>query len=475
MKVLFATAEAVPFYKTGGLADVSRALPDALGPLGHDVRVMMPGYGFLRDATAAARAEVELSFPWPGGSARASVAVLAADGAATTAFVMARGLFDVERPYEDAPGDALDVGRRFAFFCRAIVAYAREWGADIVHLNDWHTGLVPVYALVDGLPAATLFSIHNLAYQGNFPTALMPEAGIPADFLRTENGLELHGQVSFIKAGLALADRLATVSPRYAAEIRSPAFGAGLDGLLRFRRRLLHGVLNGIDTGSWNPATDPYLPATYAGRSLARKSASRDLLLERAGIDGDGPVLGMVTRLAHQKGIDTLLDALPGLIERGCSLVVLGSGDAAYERALTDAASRWPRRVAFFTGFDEPLSHIIYAGADFFLMPSRFEPCGLGQLIAQRYGTPPIARRTGGLADTIEDGATGFLFDDPDPAALIEATGRAIRQWRRRGWRALQTRCMREDHSWTRAAHEYEHLYTMAIGALAQPPSQLDG
>jgi starch synthase len=467
MKILFAAAEALPYYKTGGLADVARALPDALVALGHDVRTIMPGYGFLLDRGYVLDADAELEVPWPLGPRRASVALHRPERGAAAALVLSAGTFDTDRPYDDVPGDGLELARRFAFFSRCVVAYAQQWDADVVHLNDWQTGLVPLYALIDGMDAATLFAIHNLEYQGNFDPAMLPQVGVPATFMRTENGIEFHGQASFMKAGIALADRLVTVSPTYAAEIRTPTYGAGLQGLLTFRRRLLHGVLNGIDTDAWNPTRDPLLPANYNAKTLARKDVSRAALAERAGIAADGPILGVVSRLAHQKGVDILIGAIPGLVERGCRLVILGNGDAAFEHALAGLAAQAPDRLAVRFGFDEPLAHLIYAGADFFLMPSLYEPCGLGQLIAQRYGTPPIARRTGGLNDTIQDGATGFLFTEPTPRALVDAVARATAVWNRRGWRAMQTRCMREDHSWARSAGDYVRLYELAIGALA--------
>lgn len=466
VRILFAAAEALPYYKTGGLADVARSLPDALVARGHDVRIVMPGYSFLQDAMVGTQAEAEIRVPWIDGLRRASVARDAPAAGATTTFMLANGFFDTQRPYDPVSGDPLSLARRFAFFSRAVVAYASAWGADVVHLNDWQTGLVPLYGLIDGLDAATLFSIHNLAYQGNFPAALLPQIGVPATFMRTENGVEFHGQVSFMKTGIALADRLSTVSPTYAREIQTAEYGVGLEGLLAFRRRTLHGVVNGIDTAYWNPARDPLLPATYTARTLAQKARSREALVDVAGIAADGPLFGIVTRLVHQKGIDILLRALPPLLEGGASVVVLGSGDESYERGMRDVARAHPDRFALRPGFDEPLAHLIYAGADMFLMPSLYEPCGLGQMIAQRYGTPPVARRTGGLNDTIEDGATGFLFDEPTPEAFADAAARGIAAWRRRGWRAIQSRCMREDHSWTRSAGVYERIYELAMGAL---------
>jgi starch synthase len=466
VKILFASAEALPYFRTGGLADVARSLPNALVARGHDVRVLLPGYRFLDAATERARADAELALPWPTARLRVSIALHDEQpGTAPTVFVRTPGFFDTDRPYDPVPGDPLSLARRFAVFCRAIIAYANHWGADVVHLNEWQTGLVPAYALVDGLAAATVFTIHNLAYQGNFPPAALPEIGIPAMLFRTENGVEFHGHASFMKAALSLADRLVTVSPTYAREIQTPDYGNGLDGLLAFRRRLLHGVVNGIDTMTWDPATDPLLPRNYSERNLGGKNASRMALVERSGVDGNGPILGVVTRLAHQKGIDLLLGALTELLHAGCRLVVLGHGEPAFEHAIAAFAHSAPTRVAFQAGFDDSLAHLIYAGADFFIMPSLYEPCGLGQMIAQRYGTPPIARRTGGLNDTIADGVTGFLFNEPSARALVEAVRRAVGRWQQRGWRALQTRCMAEDHSWAKSAVEYERIYAMALGA----------
>lgn len=466
MKILFAASEAVPYFKTGGLADVAGALPDALAAAGHAVVLVLPAYRFLGPTLDAARTDLELLVPWPGGARRADVLISDRESGVRTAFIRTPGFFDSTRPYDPLPLDGLSLGRRFAFFSRAVVGLARAWQPDVVHLNDWPTGLAPVYGLVDGLDAATVFAIHNLAYQGNFAPQILDQTGVPREFFRTENGVEFHGQASFIKGGLAIADRLVTVSPTYAAEIQTPPFGAGLHGLLAYRRRALHGVLNGIDTTSWNPARDALLPASYTARTIARKEMSRDMLVERAGVAGDRPIIGMVTRLAHQKGIDLLIAALPEIVSRSCSVVILGDGDPALSHALHALAADVPANVAVAAGFDDALAHLIYAGSDFFLMPSLYEPCGLGQMIAQRYGTPPIARRTGGLNDTISDETTGFLFDEPTADALLAACDRAVARWRRRGWRALQTRCMQVDHSWHRSAAEYEGIYRLATGAL---------
>jgi starch synthase len=467
LKILYAAAEALPYFKTGGLADVSRALPDALLARGHDVRLLHPYY---RAMPLAGRltSEMLLSVPWRDGTARTEILLDAPGGAtAPAALVRQPALFEATAPYADAPGDPFGQAVRFAFFSRAVVAYARAWGADVVHVNDWHTGLVPLFALVDALDAPTVFAIHNLAYQGNFAPALLPALGVPLDMFRTENGVEFFGSASFMKAGITFADRLVTVSPTYARQIQTPAHGAGFDGLLRFRRRLLNGILNGIDRDAWNPARDAFLPAPYHARSLAGKEECRRAVFAEFGLLDDGPLFVAISRLVHQKGIDVLLHALPELVSLGASVVVLGDGDPAVERGLAAAARRFDGRIAVAAAFDEPLAHRLYAGADFLVMPSRYEPCGLGQMIAQRYGTPPLATRTGGLADTIEDGRTGFLFDEPQPAALVEAARRATAVWRSDAWPTLQRRCMRLDRSWQRAAEAYERVYDLASGSVA--------
>ncbi len=465
MRILYATAEARPYFKTGGLGDVSRALPDALHRQGHDVRVCMPGYPAAMERVTTGTHEDAIAVAWPRGARRVEIVVdHAGERSAPTVFML-DAMFDTDRPYHDDMRDHFAAARRFALFSRAVATYARAWNADVVHLNDWQTGLVPVYALIDGAMPPTVFAIHNLAYQGNVPAEMLAQVGIPDAFMRTENGMEFFGAASFMKAGIALADRLVTVSPTYAREIQTPEYGNGLDGLLRFRRNVLHGILNGIDIDVWDPRRDTLIDATYHGGSLKRKQLNRAALVAELGLDPNRPVLAMVTRLAHQKGIDTVLAAIPSILTAGASIAVLGDGDPGYERALRVAADAHPGRIAARFLFDEGLAHRLYAGADFFLMPSLYEPCGLGQMIAQRYGTPPIARRTGGLADTVEDGATGFTFDSPHPAALADAVARAVAQWDAKGWTALRQQCMRTDHSWDSSAAAYERLYQAATAA----------
>ncbi len=466
MKVLLAAAEAIPYYRTGGLGDVARALPDALRALGHDVRIIVPAYAHLHGRLAGLSLERTVRVPWPGGGRDVAFHMDTPAEAAPAVLVHAAEHFERFGPYELPHGDPLASGRRFAFFSRAVAAYARDWGADVIHGNDWQTGFVPVYAMIDHVDIPTVFGIHNLAYQGNFARALLPQIGVPDELYRTENGVEFHDQVSFMKAGIALADRLVTVSPTYAREIQTVEFGAGLDGLLRFRRRALSGIVNGINTDAWNPTQDAALAAQYGISSLDRKDACRRALLEELHLTESGPVLAMVTRLAYQKGVDIVIDGIDGLLARGVRLVILGDGDSMTESALAGIERRHPGRVSAVFRFDDALARRIYAGADFFLMPSRYEPCGLGQMIAQRYGTPPIARATGGLIDTIEDGKTGFLFADATPAALLAAVDRAARVWHARGWDALRRRCMRLDRSWSRSAQAYSALYEHARGRI---------
>jgi starch synthase len=464
VKILFVTSEALPYYKSGGLADVSRALPDALFAAGHDVRIMMPLYGIVRGSLDEVPDGLTLDVPWPTGPVQTRFIRHRAGTGAPAFLVEQPALFEAGSPYEGTTGKPLEVGRRFAFFCRAVVRYARDWQPDLIHLNDWTTGFVPVYALVDDLDIATVFSIHNLAYQGNFSPVLLEQAGIPWDLYRTENGVEFMHTASFLKAGIALSDRLLTVSPAYADEIQTPEYGTGLDGLLRFRRRVLGGILNGIDTATWNPANDEHIAARYTATTLDGKDSNRVALLDECGLDGAGPVFAMVGRLVHQKGVDIVAAALPAILEGGARLIILGDGDPAFVRLLLRATRSAPDRVHLSTRFDDAFAHRIYAGADFFLMPSRYEPCGLGQMIAQRYGTPPVARRTGGLIDTITERKTGFLFDAAMPDAAIEAIRRASAIWRLKGWNALRRRCMRLDRSWEKSADEYVEVYRLARG-----------
>lgn len=462
MRILFATPEAAPYWKTGGLADVARALPDALSARGHEVLIVLPRYRVLRERGPQAEVVDTVRIPWPDGGMPVRYLLDQPEGRAAALLVDQPYFFDTPDPYGPTRHDDLAVGRRFALFSRAVAERARAWRADVVHLNDWPTGLTPLYLRLDGPPVPTVFAIHNLAYQGNFEPALLGQIGVPGAYFRTEGGVEFYGNASFMKAGLALADRLVTVSPTYAREIQTSAYGEGFDGLLRHRKDDLTGILNGIDPHTWNPATDGAIKRAYDADRLEAKDLNREALLTETGLDGAGPVLAMVTRLAHQKGIELILEALPRLLELGMRLVVLGEGETRYETALAEAADERPDRIAVTQDFDDALARRIYAGADFFLMPSLYEPCGLGQMIAQRYGTPPIVRRTGGLIDTVRDGRTGLVFDAPDAAALVQAVRRARDLWRGPEWDPLRRRCMMIDSSWDRSAARYEELYRTA-------------
>jgi starch synthase len=466
VKILYASSEAVPYYKTGGLADVARSLPEALAERGHEVLIAHPYYRGVRALELRLDVADITRLPWHPQPVPVRYLVHRGGGAATL-FVDQPHFFDTDRPYLDRPGDPFGTGRRFAFFARAVVERARAWGADVVHLNDWQTGLVPAYGLVDGLPAATVFAIHNLAYQGNYPPELLWQVGLPWELFQTEGGLEYHRMVSFLKGGLSLADFLVTVSPTYSREIQGPAFGMGLEGVLQHRQERLRGILNGIDTRLWDPATDPALPVPYDAGSPAGKAAAKGALLAELGLEAGGPLLVLVSRLAWQKGIDLLVDALPRLVHMGARVAVLGDGDGEYVDALTRAATRAPGRVAARFRFDDALARRMYAGGDLFLMPSRYEPCGLGQMIAQRYGTPPVARLTGGLADTVSEGVTGFTFADPHPESLAAAVARGLTALSGEDGPRLIRRCMELDSSWTRSAARYELLYTDALAARA--------
>jgi starch synthase len=461
MKILMASSEALPYFKSGGLADVARSLPDALRLHGHDVRIIHPAYPGVSERIPLVEHE-RLVVPWVGGQIELRTFTHDPGDAASAVLVHHHAFGTRGSPYEDP--DPAAPARRFALFSRAVLWYARKWGADVVHLNDWQTGLVPVYALIDGVHIPTVFAIHNLAYQGIFDRRILDEIGVPLEFFRPENGLEFYGNVALIKGGLALSDRLVTVSPTYAREIQTPEYGAGLDGLLRFRSRVLHGILNGIDTNVWNPATDRALYAHYSCNNLDGKAENKLRLTSELHFSSDAPLCVVISRLVHQKGIDLIARALPGILESGANVIVLGDGDRSLEAQFGEIAHRFPRRVAAFFRFDDNLARKLYAAADFLLMPSRYEPCGLGQMIAQRYGTLPIVRATGGLVDTVADGKTGFMFADASPHALHETVVRALATYRQPGFRKLREQCMQLDWSWGASAAHYEDVYRYAIG-----------
>jgi starch synthase len=483
MRVCMLAAEAFPYAKTGGLADVLAALPEALRALGVDVTVMIPGY---RTALRAAGAVERLGHVRaPVASRLEPVDVLRVSGAAVpTLLVDAPRYFDRDALYGEGGVDYPDNAERFTVFCRAALEWLRSLAAppDIVHCHDWQAGLAPAMlrataALYPELRRVRLVqTVHNLAYQGRFPAAAWHLLNLDGRYF-TSDWLEFWGDVSFLKAGLVFADALTTVSPRYAREIQTPELGEGLDGVLRTRAGRLRGITNGIDYRIWNPATDPALAARYDADDLAGKAVCKADLQSALGLrpDAAAPLLGIVSRLAWQKGIDVALDALAPLWEHSdVQLVVLGSGEHDLERRLGELAARFPDRVAIRTGMDEALAHRIIAGADLFLMPSRYEPCGLDQMYSQRYGTVPVVHATGGLDDTVAPfdvatgGGTGFTFSPCTPEALRDALDRTLAVRRdRAAWAGLVRNGMREDFSWERSARAYQMVYGTLLAAPA--------
>jgi starch synthase len=488
LRILFMASEAEPFAKTGGLADVAAALPRALHSLGHDVRILLPKYRGV-EAHAAGLQPVAPKIRIPLGDRESEGALWEgrAPSGAPVYFLAQDRYYDREGLYGTPDGDYWDNCERFVFFCRATLEGLAQldegsrarWRPQLIHCNDWQTGLVPVYlrTLYRDHPLlrdiATVFTIHNLAYQGAFWHYDMPMTGLGWD-LFTPAGIEFYGKINFLKGGLVFSDLLTTVSRTYAREIRTAAFGHGLEGVLEERSHDLHGVVNGIDYDVWNPAKDPALPQAYSADDPEGKAACRDALRAALGLPpAPGPLIGMVTRMVEQKGLDLVLEALPGLLAEGCQLALLGSGEARLEEGFREAARQHPRQVSVTIGYDGDLARRIYGGADCFLMPSRYEPCGLGQLIALRYGTIPIVRRTGGLADTVKEfdparrAGTGFTFDAFAPEALLEAVRRAVAAFRQPAlWRALVRNAMSEDFSWDASAREYVTLYRKALKAL---------
>src|SRR5215475_5188469 len=457
LRILLIASEASPFAKTGGLGDVTGALPRALRALGHDVRIFMPRHRGVELHAPEIRTVVpRLAVPLGDRVVEGTLQETEGPGGVPVYFLAQDQYFDREGLYGTADGDYWDNCERFVFFCRGVleslIALEDTWRPQLLHVNDWQTGLMPVYlkTLYRDHPVVgsldTLLTIHNLAYQGVFWHYDMAMTGLGWD-LFTPAGIEFYGKINFLKGGLVFSDLLTTVSRTYAAEIRTPEFGNGLDGVLEDRAADLYGVINGIDYEQWNPAKDAALARPYSADEPEGKAACREALRRELGLeDARGPIVGMITRLAGQKGLDLALEGLPAMLEAGCQIA---------------------------------LSSRIYGGADCFLMPSRYEPCGLGQLIALRYGAVPIVRRTGGLADTVTEfdptrrAGTGFLFDAFEVGAMLEAVQRAVSAFRRPElWSVLVRNGMTEDFSWDASAREYALLYKKALRPAAPRPSR---
>ena len=477
MKILFATSEIAPWVKTGGLGDVAGALPAALRAAGHDVRVLVPAYPALLKSFPDA---AEIARPhWLGGllptpGLREAVAP---DGTPLLLLDYPPYFNRQGNPYLGPEGrDWLDNHLRFGLLSRVAAwigaeASTLDWQPDVIHCHDWQTGLAPAYLnYLPGRRAKSLVTVHNLAFQGLFDHASLFELGLP-DAAWGMHGVEFYGYLSFLKAGLQHADAITTVSPSYAREIQTDAEGMGMAGLLRHRSGQLSGILNGIDIALWNPATDPHLEQTYTARHLEGKAANKAALQAQFGLEQrpDLPLLAVVSRLTEQKGLDLLLEVAPQILKLPAQLVVLGNGGHELEHGWVALARKHKNRCAVKIGFDEGLAHRIEAGADIFLMPSRFEPCGLNQMYSLRYGTPPVVRATGGLADTVIDAAdtrhgNGFVFGPATTAALLQAVQRAIIAWRDPDrWRSLQKRGMARDSSWQESARHYVALYQQLL------------
>jgi starch synthase len=480
MKVLFATSEVAPLIKTGGLADVSGALPAALRAIGVDVRVLVPGYNQV--IARLAQHEVVATFAdLPGfpsarllsGTMANNVPLLVLD---------CPSLYQREGgPYQNPRGqDWADNAMRFGLLSKVAAVLGSSasplaWHPDLVHCNDWQTGLTPAYLHFAPGAAPNVIAIHNLAFQGIFPAAMVQQLNLPPSCFSID-GVEFFGNMSFLKAGLFYADHITTVSPNYAKEIQQAELGFGLQGLLTTRRDSLTGMLNGIDTDEWNPATDPHLAKQYSGANMTGKAADKQALQSRMGlnIEPDMPLLGVVSRFTEQKGLDLLLEIALLLTELPVQLAMLGSGDAQMQKTARDLSHRYPGKIGVMIGFSEELSHQIEAGADMFVMPSRFEPCGLNQLYSQRYGTPPIVHATGGLADsvvdcttaTLNDGtASGFKFNGMTAENLFDAIQRAVDLYHDQPkWKTLCKNCMGKDFSWQRSAEAYREVYLKVLG-----------
>ncbi|MDP1569006.1 MAG: glycogen synthase GlgA [Vicinamibacterales bacterium] len=473
-------SEAEPFSKSGGLADVASALPRALGRLGHEVTLVTPRYGGVE----AGRFTESVSAVVGGYQFDAGLYTEPLGPGASALLVDVPSLYHRAGLYNAHNVDYADNGLRFAFLTIAALEWAAKQpaGPSVVHAHDWQAGLAPAYLkthfaghpTLGGVPS--VFTIHNLAYQGIFDKDWVPRLGLGWDLFTPDRGFEFWDRLSFLKAGINLADHVTTVSPRYAEEIQTPEFGYGFEGVIHARRAALSGILNGIDTARWDPAADPHLPAPFTADDLSGKAAAKRRLLEVFGLPVDEaslarPVVGIVSRLVDQKGFD-LVAALAGeLPSLDATFVVLGTGDPRYQDMWAYLAGWRPERFAVHLGFDEARAHLVEGGADLFLMPSRYEPCGLNQMYSQRYGTVPVVRATGGLADTVvpwDPGSrtgTGFVFQEYHPAALLDTLRGALDAFHdREAWRVLQRNGMRQDFSWDRSAREYVTVYKGVLG-----------
>jgi starch synthase len=480
LKILFATPEVAPLIKTGGLADVSGALPAALREIGVDVRVLVPGYNQV--IAKLAHHQVVAAFDDLPGFPSSRLLSGVMPNAVPLLVLDCPSLYQREGgPYQNARGsDWADNALRFGLLSKVAALLGSSesplaWQPDLVQCNDWQTGLTPAYLHFSPGAVPSVIAIHNMAFQGIFPAAMVQELNLPASCFSID-GVEYYGNMSFLKAGLFYADHITTVSPNYAKEIQQEELGFGLQGLLTTRRIDLTGILNGIDTDEWNPASDPHLAKRYSSANMIGKTADKEALQSKMGlnIEPDIPLLGVVSRFTEQKGLDLLLEITPLLTELPVQLAMLGTGDAQMQKAARDLSHLYPGKIGVVIGFSEELSHQIEAGADMFIMPSRFEPCGLNQFYSQRYGTPPIVHATGGLMDSVVDctaatlkdsTASGFMFDGMTAENLYAAIQRAVGLYHDKSqWDVLRKNCMAKDFSWKHSAEAYRAVYLKVLG-----------
>jgi starch synthase len=476
LKIVHAASELYPYMKTGGLADAVGALTGTFADMGHEVSVFLPGYRAAlahpdaEQAQRRFRLKVEMGDQFLSGD----ILSFTPKKNLTVYLVCREEFFDRRSPYGNGERDYEDNGERFTFFCKAVVETMRlaDIGADIVHAHDWQAGLLPILLREAErrfgvtLAMKTIFTIHNIAYQGLFPASFFPHTNLPDEMFGMD-GLEYYGQVNFLKGGILFADRVTTVSPRYAREIQTPEFGCGLEGVIQTRVDDLSGLINGVDTAIWNPQKDRLIPALYSAANLKGKQTCREELLRQSEFAQgfNGPVFGVICRLAEQKGVDLILANADFFRNRDCRLVVLGTGDKRLERELRALATEIPAKVHMCAKLDEGMSHLIESGSDFFIMPSLFEPCGLNQMYSQVYGTVPIVSRVGGLVDTVKDAdeepsaGTGLMCE-PNATSLRDALDRSLKLFANKPrYSAVQQRGMAKDFSWKIAANAYETLY----------------
>lgn len=478
LSVLTVTSEAAPFARTGGLGDVAGALPGALRALGARMSVIMPFYRSIRETGIEAPTVIErLPVPLGADILYAGLRKHETEDGVTVYFLDREDLYDRPNLYGGAGGDYYDNPERFSFFCRGALTAASvlDLRPDVIHCHDWQAALIaPLLAgphrSTTGLQRSrTVLTIHNIGYQGIYPAGRFPVTGLSAGEFFHMEGLEYWGNMNLLKGGIVYSDAATTVSPSYALEIQTPEFGMGLEDVLRARSASMRGILNGVDYRIWNPAADPSIAARYSPADMSGKAECKRDLLARSGLDAssaDRPVLGIVSRLDRQKGLDLVVEAVDSLINLGTSLVILGAGDPAIQLRLEASAARLPGRVAVFVGFDDEMAHRIIAGSDMLLVPSRYEPCGLTQIYALKYGTVPVVRSVGGLKDTVVDAGeaggrgTGFKFRNFNLPSFMDAVKRAVKTFEKpEAMRRVVTAAMNADFSWNRSAGEYLALY----------------